>query len=95
MRANSTERPTGAGAPLVVAANRDEYLDRPAEGPALRQLASGRVLASRDARAGGTWLGLSETGLFAALTNRPCPEPDPQRRSRGLLVHDALAAAAK
>ncbi|MDX1648594.1 MAG: NRDE family protein [Myxococcota bacterium] len=79
-------------APLVVAANRDEYLDRPAEGPALRRFGDGRpVVAPRDVRAGGTWLGLAAGGLFAGLTNRPCATPDPRRRSRGLLVADALA----
>lgn len=87
-------------APLLVAANRDEYFERPAEGPALRDVprpdGSGgvtRVVAPRDARAGGTWLGLNEHGLFAALTNRRCAEPDPDRRSRGLIVMDALQAA--
>ncbi|MGH0029521.1 MAG: NRDE family protein, partial [Myxococcota bacterium] len=81
-------------APLVVAANRDEYLDRPTEGPALRETArgDGRVVAPRDARAGGTWLGLNENGLFAAITNRRCESPDPDRRSRGLIVMDALSA---
>jgi uncharacterized protein with NRDE domain len=76
--------------PLVVAANRDEYLDRPAAGPALLEYQGQRMLAPRDLRAGGTWLGLGEQGVFAALTNRPNPSPDPLRRSRGLLVLDAL-----
>jgi len=76
--------------PLVVAANRDEYFDRPAEGPALRDTPTGRVLAPRDQRAGGTWLGLNEYGLFAAVTNRRSDAPDPNRRSRGLIVLDAL-----
>jgi uncharacterized protein with NRDE domain len=79
-------------APLVVAANRDEYFDRPAEGPALRETARGTVVAPRDERAGGTWLGLNEYGLFAAITNRRCESPDPNRRSRGLIVMDALGA---
>jgi uncharacterized protein with NRDE domain len=78
--------------PLVVAANRDEYLDRPAAGPALARTRGVRILAPRDLRAGGTWLGISERGVFAALTNRPCADPDRSRRSRGLLVHDALGA---
>jgi uncharacterized protein with NRDE domain len=78
-------------APLVVAANRDEYLDRPAEGPALRRFGGAPVVAPRDVRAGGTWLGLTAGGLFAGLTNRPCATPDPARRSRGLLVADVLA----
>ena len=82
------------GAPLVVAANRDEFYDRPAEAPALMQLSDGStILAPRDLRAGGTWLGLNQDGVFAAITNRPNPEPDSSRRSRGLLVLDALAFA--
>jgi uncharacterized protein with NRDE domain len=81
-----------ADAELVIAANRDEYLERPAEPPALRAWHGRTVLAPRDARAGGTWLGLNDAGLFAALTNRPNPRPDATRRSRGLLVSDALAA---
>ncbi len=78
-------------APLVVAANRDEYLDRPAELPALRQWHGRAVVAPLDQQAGGTWLGLNCAGLFAGLTNRPNPSPDRSRRSRGLLVSDALA----
>lgn len=77
------------GLPLVVAANRDEALDRPASGPALR---SGRVpyLAPRDERAGGTWLGLNAHGLFVGITNRFGAGRDPQRASRGALVTQAL-----
>jgi uncharacterized protein with NRDE domain len=81
------------GAPLVVAANRDEYRERPAEAPALRDTAAGRVAAPRDLRAGGTWLGVNRHGTFAALTNRPTACADPTRRSRGLLVLDALGSA--
>jgi len=81
------------GAPLVVAANRDEFLDRPAEGPKLRETPHSQVVAPRDVRAGGTWLGVNGSGVFAALTNRRCDDPDSQRRSRGLLVMDALAAS--
>jgi len=78
--------------PLAVGANRDEFFGRPAEGPLLRNLEFGAIVAPLDKRAGGTWLGLNEHGLFAALTNRPMKdqEPDAQRRSRGLLVLDAL-----
>jgi uncharacterized protein with NRDE domain len=57
------------GKPLVVAANRDEFYARPAEGPAIRQSGSGRILAPRDLEAGGSWVGLSERGVFAGLTN--------------------------
>ena len=77
---------------LLVAANRDEFFDRPAEGPALRAMASGTLLAPRDAVGGGTWFGLNRFGVFAALTNVACPAPDPGLRSRGLLIVDTLAA---
>ena len=81
------------GVPLLVAANRDEFYDRRAEGLALRGTPGGvAVLAPRDARGGGTWLGLSARGLFAAVTNVAVAAPDPSRRSRGLLVLDALEA---
>ena len=81
------------GAPLVVAANRDEYRERPAEGPALRETPAGRVAAPLDLRAGGTWLGVNGHGTLAALTNRPTACADATRRSRGLLVMDALGPA--
>ena len=79
-------------ATLWIAANRDEYLDRPAEGPALRAGNDGMVVAPLDRRAGGTWWGLNRFGVFAAVTNRPSAALDPSRRSRGCLVLDALAA---
>lgn len=82
------------GVPLVVAANRDEFHDRPAEGPKLRETASGPVVAPLDRQGGGTWLGIARGrgGLFVAVTNVSCQSPDPARRSRGLLVLDLLSA---
>jgi hypothetical protein len=82
-----------AGAPLVVAANRDEYRERPSEGLTLREGPAGPVAAPRDLRAGGTWLGVNRHGVFAGLTNRPTACADTTRRSRGLLVMDALGPA--
>lgn len=82
------------GVPLLVAANRDEFFARRSEGPALRRTPGGiAVVAPRDARGGGTWFGINSRGLFAALTNVAGEEPDPARRSRGLVVLDALEAA--
>ena len=81
--------------PLVVAANRDEALDRPASPPALYAagtIADRRVLAPRDLQAGGTWLGLNDAGLVVAITNRRVA-PEPDRRSRGELVLHALGAS--
>jgi uncharacterized protein with NRDE domain len=75
------------GAPLVVAANRDEGYGRPAAPPALREW-SPRALCPLDERAGGTWIGANECGLFAAVTNRPADLAG--ARSRGLLVRDVL-----
>ena len=75
---------------LVVAANRDEYLDRPAEGPALRSVGASQVIAPLDIKAGGTWLGLNKEGVFAALTNLRDPNPDTTRLTRGRVVSDSL-----
>jgi hypothetical protein len=81
--------------PVVVAANRDERLGRPAEGWALREGPGGtRHAAPRDVEAGGTWIGVSARGVLAALTNYHAPfdwYPDRRRRSRGELVPLALA----
>jgi uncharacterized protein with NRDE domain len=79
------------GTPLI-GANRNEFYARPASPPSLRQANGRRILAPRDNRAGGTWLGVNEAGLFVGLTNRFGPPSDPQRRSRGEVVDAALGA---
>ena len=69
---------------LVVLANRDEYHERPT-GP-LERWDNG-VLAGRDLRAGGTWLGVAEDARFALVTNhRVEGYPRPDRLTRGGLV---------
>jgi hypothetical protein len=73
---------------LAVSGNRNEILSRPSSGP---RLADG-VLAPRDEAAHGTWLGLNRHGLFVCVTNRRGAVVDARRRSRGLLVRDALRA---
>ncbi|RME05926.1 MAG: hypothetical protein D6812_02375 [Deltaproteobacteria bacterium] len=78
--------------PLVIGANRDERYSRPAAPPSSFEREGIRIVAPLDLEAGGTWLGLSETGLFAALTNRFGCSPRPGQRSRGEIVLDALAA---
>ncbi len=79
-----------AAVPLLVAANRDEFLARPASEP--RLLSSDPwVVAGQDQSAGGTWLGLNESGLVVGVLNkRSPPGVDPSRRSRGLLCLEAL-----
>lgn len=76
--------------PLVIAANRDEILDRPATGP--RRWPGEPFIAPRDEQAGGTWLGLTTSGMFVGVTNRfPAPR-HADRDSRGTLVVEALRA---
>jgi uncharacterized protein with NRDE domain len=77
------------GVVFAASGNRNEFLARPAVGP---RVWPGGVLAPRDEQAGGTWLGLNAHGLFACLTNRRGANPDTSRRSRGLLVDEALRA---
>jgi hypothetical protein len=79
------------GVPLLVAANRDEFLARPSLAPAWRTDGPIPVFAGRDVTAGGTWLGLNKAGVFAAITNRWPAASHDDRRSRGQLVLDALA----
>lgn len=73
-------------APLVVAANRDERLDRPALPMSVLSTGPPRILGGRDELAGGTWLAVNEAGVVAGLTNRPLEGGrDPSKRSRGEL----------
>ena len=74
------------GFPLVVGANRDERLDRPATPITILRESSPRILGGRDELAGGTWLAVNDQGVLAGLTNRPSVfGRDPTRRSRGEL----------
>lgn len=75
--------------PLVLLANRDEYFDRPFDPPRSLDALAG-IVAPRDRRAGGSWMGLNRWGLVAAITNRPDPAPDEPLTSRGALVLAAL-----
>ena len=71
---------------LVVAANRDEFFDRPAQ-PAHFWPDKPSLLAGRDLTAQGTWLGITRDGRFAAVTNFRNPaERRPIAPSRGQLV---------
>ncbi|MCZ8511781.1 NRDE family protein [Paenibacillus filicis] len=75
---------------LVVAANRDEFYDRPTAPLHYWEDHPG-VLAGRDLLKMGTWLGVSRTGRFAALTNYRNPKENTEgKRSRGELVADYL-----
>lgn len=62
--------------------------------PGLSAAGKGRppIVAPQDLLAGGTWMGINASGLFVGLTNRRTDSQDPEARSRGQLVLDALAA---
>ncbi len=78
---------------LVVAANRDEFFDRPASAAAFWN-DQPAVLAGRDLTAQGTWLGITRGGRFASITNFRNPaERNPAAPSRGQLVTGFLIAA--
>ena len=73
--------------PLVIAANRDEFLNRPTLPLARWYTDTGtEVISGRDLRAGGSWLGLSPNGRLAMLTNVREPQPSTGEKSRGELV---------
>ena len=83
---------TDPESPLLVAANRDERLDRPAVVATVLAATGPRIIGGRDLKAGGTWLAVNEHGLVTGLTNRPSPNGrDDSKRSRGELPL-ALAA---
>jgi uncharacterized protein with NRDE domain len=81
--------------PCLVAANRDEFHARPTA-RAEWWPDHPHILAGRDLEAGGTWLGVTRTGRFAALTNYRDPEQQRRAgvRSRGSLVAGMLESGA-
>ena len=75
---------------LVVAANRDEFHERPTA-PMAAWPAPDNLLAGRDLRAGGTWLGVDRDRRFGVVTNfRERQKPAPGAPSRGQLIADFL-----
>ena len=75
--------------PLVVAANRDEFHARPASRAGFWKDQPG-ILAGRDLEAGGTWMGVSRSGRFAAVTNYRGGRDANAKESRGALVTNFL-----
>jgi hypothetical protein len=77
--------------PILIAANRDERLDRPWLFPAAHWPDRPDIIAGQDELAGGSWLGLNASGVAAAVLNREGTlGPEAGKRSRGELVLDAL-----
>jgi uncharacterized protein with NRDE domain len=82
------------GMPFMSAANRDEFYERPSA-PAGWWDDHPEIYAGRDLRGGGTWLGITRNGRFAALTNIRAPsEKRGDAPSRGALVADYLSGRA-
>lgn len=79
-------------APILVAANREEFYSRPSNVPSI-QSGKPRVLSGVDQTTGGTWLGVNQHGLFVGVCNRPKYMSTLPARSRGLLCRDLLKAA--
>ena len=81
--------------PVLLGANRDEMIDRPSRAPGRHWPDRPEVVAGLDLLAGGSWLGINDWGLVAAVLNREGSlGPAPGRRSRGELVLEALDHAA-
>jgi len=77
--------------PLLLAANRDELSSRPWRPPARHWPERPDVTASLDVEAGGSWLGINDDGVVAAVLNRVGSlGPAAGKRSRGELVLEAL-----
>jgi hypothetical protein len=77
--------------PVLIGANRDEMIDRPSKPPGRHWPDRPEVIAGLDVLAGGSWLGINDWGVAAAVLNRQGSlGPSPDRRSRGELVLEAL-----
>ena len=76
---------------LILAANRDEYYERPTE--SMHWWESEGVLAGKDLQAGGTWLAISDDGRFATITNYKEPaNGNTDLKSRGELVSNYITS---
>lgn len=76
--------------PFILATNRDEFYNRPTQAAHVWQT-SPKIIAGKDEKAGGTWLGITENGRFAALTNhRDMNDIREDTTSRGIIVKDFL-----
>jgi hypothetical protein len=76
-------------APLLIALNREENPERPSLPPKI-QSGRPRVVCGLDQQSGGTWAGVNQHGLFAAVVNRQKKAVPAEPRSRGLLCRELL-----
>ncbi|WP_149537473.1 NRDE family protein [Siccirubricoccus phaeus] len=86
-------RRPGHAWPVLIAANRDEMLDRAADPPGPWWPDRPGVVGGRDRSGGGSWMAVNRAGVVATVLNRPGSlGPAPGKRSRGELPLLALAA---
>jgi hypothetical protein len=77
--------------PIIIGANRDEMVSRPWLAPGRHWPDRADVIAGQDQLAGGSWLGMNDAGVIAAINNRTGSlGPQADKRSRGELVLEAL-----
>jgi hypothetical protein len=81
-----------ADSPLLIALNREERIDRPATPPRI-QAGRPRIVCGLDSAAGGTWAGINQYGLFAAVINAPKKDVPEEPHSRGLLCKEVLSCS--
>ncbi|MBP87304.1 MAG: hypothetical protein CMJ64_11375 [Planctomycetaceae bacterium] len=75
--------------PILVAANREELYVRPSTQPSI-QSGKPRILCGLDQKAGGTWLGVNQHGLFVGACNRMKFHAPSSPQSRGILCRELL-----
>lgn len=75
--------------PILVAYNREERPDRPSQAPRI-QSGCPRIICGIDRKAGGTWFGINQHGMFACAMNRTRRDSSYSPRSRGLLCREML-----
>ena len=81
---------SASDSPILLALNRDEQLIRPSQPPRI-QSGRPRVVCGIDRKAGGTWAGVNQHGLFVAVLNCPKRNVPLDVRSRGLLCKELLS----
>ncbi|MFB4163352.1 NRDE family protein [Alteribacillus sp. JSM 102045] len=74
--------------PLIVAANRDEFYSRPTE--PIHCWPGSSIIAGKDKEKGGTWMGATKSGRFAAITNVRASRQQTAKYSRGEIVKGFL-----
>lgn len=78
--------------PILVAANREEFLHRRSSPPTI-QSGKPRILSPGDQHSGGTWIGANQNGMFVGICQRQSVRPMAVETSRSLICREALRAS--